>query len=80
MQSLLRGSDNSLGGDSDQILATVSMVSVLPVIRVCGTYIVHHLNSAELLCAALTSIVHHRSVLCPMVHKGDLCSVRGPLW
>ncbi len=31
-----------------------------------------HFNGIELRVAPLTCVVHHRHVLCTMVHKGDL--------
>ena len=40
------------------------------------TYIVHHLVGTGLCCAPPTCVVHHRAVLCTMVHKGDLFFVR----
>ena len=39
---------------------------------VCGTYIVHYCNGAELSYAPLTCVVHRPPALCTMVHKGDL--------
>ncbi len=46
-------------------------------LRVCGTYVVHHLNGTELCCAQLTCIMHHRTALWIMMHKGDLFFFKG---
>ena len=37
------------------------VASVRPSMWVCGTYVVHHFDSAELCCAPLTCVVHHHS-------------------
>ena len=35
-----------------------------PTVWVCGTYVVHHFNGAELHCAPPTCVVDHRHALC----------------
>ena len=53
---------------SDLRFASVSVCA-----WVCETYIVHHFLETGPCCAPPTCIVHHRPVLCNIVHKGDLC-------
>ena len=46
-------------------------LSVHECVWACETYLVHHYNGPELLCGPPSCTVHHLSVLCTMVHKGD---------